>query len=207
MAQDYFAELKKKPYPLYAAPKPYSFDLNEDMVQMVKKDFSAAIIVAAMSEAIKGHKSEDAAKAAEAFFKDMGERWMQRAIQLSDEYPDRTIEMVMETVDRQGRQFLIFPHLHQRYVEVGYLGMQDFLKVPITLNNARELSYRVPRCSVYAGIKASAGEEFAAHMACSQMCLTGLGVIQRQIPSVDVMISQPAKTSKEGFCEFSLRKL
>jgi len=203
---DYFVELKKQPYPLFVAPKPYSFDLNEDMVQMLKKDFSADIVIDGLMAAIAGKKGEAEVKAAESFFKDMGEKWMRKTIQISDEYPDRTIEMVMETVDRHGKQFLIFPHLHQRYVEVAYLALQDFLKVPITLNSAVELAYRIPRCTVYGKIKEKAGEDFAKKMTCGQLCMAGLATIQKQI-NVDVITQQLAKTTAEGFCEFSMRKL
>ncbi len=207
MTTDYFAELKKQPYPLYTAPKPYSFDLNEDMVKMLKADFNSEKVVAGMLAAVQGKDGDVQVKAAEAYFKDLGTKWMTRTMQLSDEYPDRTIEMVMESVDRQGKQFMIFPHLHQRYAEVGNLAVQDFLKVPVTLNNAVDLAYRIPRCSVYGKIKDKCGEAFAKNMTCSQFCLAGLAEIQKKISSVDVMIGQPASTAKEGFCEFSMHKL
>ena len=203
MTQDYFAELKKQPYPLFTAPKPYSFDLNEDIVKMLKADFSADKIVAALVDSVKGANKAGA----EAFFKDMGVKMMRKTIQLSDEYPDRTIEMVMETVDRNGKQFMVFPHQHQRYVEVTYLAMQDFLKVPITLNNMDMLSYRIPRCSVYGKIKEKVGEDFAKQMTCKNLCLSALATVQKHIPSVEVLISQPYETAKDTFCEFSLRKL
>ena len=132
---------------------------------------------------------------------------MQKTIQLSDEFPDRTIEVVMETVDRSGSQFLVFPHLHQRYIEVAYLSNQEFLKVPITLNNMYELKYRIPRCTVYNKIKEKAGEEFAKQMTCKNMCLAGLEAIQKQIPQTEVLISQPHETAKDRFCEFSMKKL
>lgn len=202
---DYFAELKKQPYPLFISPKPYSFDLNEDMVKLLKDEYNAEKIVGGLMEAVKG-KTAGNVKAAEHYFQGLGEKWMRKTIQLSDEYPDRTIEMVMETVDRNGKQFLIFPHVHQRYVEVGYLAVQEFLKVPITLNNAVELEYRIPRCSVYAKIKDKMGEEFAKHMTCSQFCLAGLDTVQKHL-NIDVIVAQKAKTAKEGYCEFSMRKL
>ena len=198
MATDYFAELKKQPYPLYIAPKPYSFDLNEDMVKMLKDAFNAAKVVDGAVAAVQGKTGDAAVKAAEAYFKAAGAKWMARTIQLSDEYPDRTIEMVMESVDLQGKQFMIFPHLHQRYVEIGTLAVQDFLKVPITLNNAVDLEYRIPKCGVYARIKEKAGEELAKAMTCSQFCMAGLEAIQKKISSVDVIIGQSAKTAKEG---------
>jgi len=207
MATDYFAELKKKPYPLFTAPKPYSFDLNEDMVKMLKDEFNADKVVAGMMAAVKDKKGEAEVKAAQAYFNDLGEKWMKRTIQLGDEYSDRTIEMILETVDRQGKQFLIYPHVYQRYVEIANLAVQDFLKVPITLNNEVALEYKIPRCTVYARIKEKAGEAFAKHMTCSQFCMTGLAAIQKQLNAAEVMIDQPAKTAKEGFCEFRVRKL
>jgi hypothetical protein len=85
--------------------------------------------------------------------------------------------------------------------------VQDFLKVPITLNNAVQLSCRIPRCAVYGKIKEKAGEAFAKHMTCSQFCMAGLATIQKQLSSVDIISDQPAKTAKEGFCEFTMRKL
>jgi hypothetical protein len=206
MAEDYFAELKKQPYSLFTAPKPYSFDLNEDMVQMIKKDFNADKVADALAAAISGKNKTEAHKAAEGFFKDMGERWMRRTIQLGDEYSDRTIEMVLETVDRQGNQFLVFPHVLQRYVEIAYLSTQDFLKLPVTLNNKDELAYRIPKCALYKKIEEKVGEDFAKLMTCKEYCLAALATAQKQI-NIDVLVDQPAKTSKEGFCEFTIRKL
>ena len=206
VAQNYFAELKKQPYPLFIAPKPYSFDLNEDMVQMVRKDFDPEKVANALSVAINGKSKAEARKAGEAFFKDMGEKWMRRTIQLGDEYYDRTIQMILETVDRQGKLFLVFPHVLQRYVEIAYLATQDFLKVPITLNNADEVSYRIPKCVLYRKIEEKIGGDFAKLMTCKDYCQSALDVAQKQI-NVDMLIDQPATTVKEGFCEFSMRKL
>lgn len=206
MAEDYFAELKKQPYPLYVAPKPYSFDLNEDMVQMIRKEYDPDKVTDALLTSINDKSKAEAKKAAEAFFKDMGEKWMQRSIQLGDEYSDRTIEIILETVDRQGKQFLIFPHVLQRYVEIAYLSVQDFLKVPVTLNNMDELSYRIPKCALYKKIGEKAGEDFAKQMTCQNYCLAALGVVQKHT-NVDVLVDQPSSTAKEGFCEFSMRKL
>jgi hypothetical protein len=203
---DYFAELKKQPYPVFIAPKPYSFDLNEDMVPMIRKDFDPDKVSDALVAAVKGKSKAEAHKAAEAFFKEMGEKWMRKTIQLGDEYFDRTIEMVLETVDRQGKQFMIFPHVLQRYVEIAYLATQDFLKVPITLNNMEELSYRIPKCALYKKIGEKAGEDFAKLMTCKDYCLSALAVAQKQT-NVDVLIDQPMETAKEGFCEFTMHKL
>lgn len=206
MATDYFAELKKQPYPLYKAPKPYSFDLNEDMIGMLRKEFNAEKVAGEMMEAIAGKSKEGAVKAAEIFFKQMGQKWMERTIQLADQYSDRTIEMVLESVDRQGRQFLVFPHVLQRYVEIANLATQEFLKVPIVLNNKDELGYRIPKCALYAKITEKAGEDFARAMTCKNYCLTALDIAQKKI-DIDTMLSTTAETAKDKFCEFIMKKL
>ena len=137
--KDPFAELKKAPYDLFVAPRPYSFDLNEDMVNMIRSEFDPELVGDKLAEAIKGKNKADIPDVASALFKELGEAWMQKTIQLSEEYPDRTIEVVLESVDRQGNQFLAWPHVPQRFVEIAYLATQAFLKVPITLNNLEVL--------------------------------------------------------------------
>ncbi len=206
MTTDYFAELKKQPYEVFKAPKPYSFDLNEEMVQMLRSEFNAEKVSTELMAAIKGKSKQDAPKTAEAFFKEMGAKWMNRTIQLGDEYSDRTEEVTMETVDRSGKQFLIFPHILQRYVEIANLATQDTLKISITMNNMYELAYRIPKCSLYAKITEKAGAEFAGLMTCKNYCLTALEVARKKI-DVDTLLTVPAETAKNKFCEFSMKKL
>jgi len=206
MAEDYFKELKQTPYPAYVAPKPYSFDLNMDMVDMLRDEFNAEAVATKFAEAIKGKSKADIEEAGNAFFKDLGVKWMQKTIQLADEYPDRTIEMVLETVDRNGEQFMYFPHVPQRYVEVAYLSTQEFLKVPITLNNMDELAYRIPKCALFSKIKEKCGDEVANLMTCQNCCLSALETIRKDL-ELDVVNDMVASTAKDGYCEFSMRKL
>jgi hypothetical protein len=206
MAQDPFEALKKAPYPLFTAPPAYSFDLNEDMVNMLRKEFGADIIAAKFCEAVSGKAPSEIEKIGKKLFEDYGQKWMKRTMQISDEYPDRTIEMVMETVDRNGKQFLIWPHVPQRYVEVAYLSTQQFLKLPVTLNNAQELAYRVPQCLVFNTIKGKCGAEVANMMTCKNACLKALETIAKDM-EMELLITMPAATAKDGFCEFSMKKL
>jgi len=60
MAEDYFKELKKAPYPLFVAPRPYSFDLNEDMVKLIREEFNADVVAGKLAEAIKGKAKGEA---------------------------------------------------------------------------------------------------------------------------------------------------
>ena len=204
--KDPFAELKKAPYPLYTAPRPYSFDLNEDIVEMLRAEFGAQLVADRFGEAIKGKKKADIAPAASAFFKALGEAWMQKTIQLGEEYSDRTIEMVLESVDRQGNQFLVWPHVPQRFIEIAYLGTQNFLKVPITLNSMQVLEYRIPQCALFGAIKEKCGDAVAGMMTCKDYCLTALETVRRH-QEMEAIIDMPKSTAADGYCEFVMRKI
>jgi len=204
--KDPFAELKKAPYPLYVAPRPYSFDLNEDMVNMIRAEFNADIVSSKLAEAIKGKKKADITAAASALFKELGNAWMQKTIQLGEEYSDRTIEVVLESVDRQGNQFMVWPHVLQRFIEIAYLGTQAFLKVPITLNNVEALEYRIPQCALFGAIKEKCGDEVANLMTCKDYCLSALDKVCKY-QEIEVITSMPKNTAADGYCEFLLKKL
>ena len=206
MATDYFAELKKQPYDLFVARAVYSFDLNEDMVNMIRSEFNADAVSSRLAEAIKGKNKADIAEVAGALFKELGEAWMQKTIQLSEEYSDRTVEVVLESVDRQGNQFLSWPHMPQRFVEIAYLSTQAFLKVPITLNNSEEFEYRIPQCALFGAIKEKCGDDVANLMTCKDYCLTALETVRRN-QDIEVITDMPKTTAADGYCEFSMRKL
>ncbi len=206
MAKDPFKALKEAPYPLFVAPRPYSFDLNQDMIDTLHSEYAADIVAGKLAAAVKGKAKGEIEKAATALFEDLGRALMQRTIQLSEEYPDRTIEVVKETVDRNGIQFMIFPHLLQRYVEVAALSTQKFLKVPITLNNIDTLAYRIPQCALYAEITEQLGEAVAKQMTCKAYCCTQLETIRESV-DVDVVNEMLASTDKDGYCEFSTKRI
>lgn len=206
MAKDPFKELKEAPYPLFVAERAYSFDLNQDIVDMIHAEYAADIVAGKLAAAIKGKPKGEIEKTANALFADLGKALMQRTIQLSEEYPDRTIEIVKESVDRNGVQFMIFPHLPQRYVEVATLSTQKLLKVAITLNNLRALSYRVPQCALYAEITEQIGADCAKQMTCKSYCCTALETIRESI-DVDVVNEMLASTDKDGYCEFIMRRI
>lgn len=205
MTEDYFKELKETPYNLYIAPKPYSFDLNMDMIKLIRDEFNAEVIASRFAEAISGKTGKEVERIGKDIFIDYGERWMRRTMQLCEEYPDRTIEVAMEAVDHDGNQFLIWPHVPQRFVEIAYLGTQQFLKLPIVLNNQYELAYRVPQCFLFNTIKEKCGEQVANQMICKNGCLQALETLRSDM-ELDAIISMPASTAKDGYCEFSMKK-
>jgi hypothetical protein len=131
---------------------------------------------------------------------------MQKTIQLGEEYSDRTIEVILEAVDRQGNQFMLWPHVPQRFVEIAYLGTQNFLKVPIILNNSEILAYRIPQCALYAAIGEKCGKNVAKMMTCSEYCMTALDTLRKHV-EMEMLNEQVASTAKDGYCEFYMRKI
>ena len=205
MAEDYFKELKEAPYPLYEAPRPFSFDLNEDMIGLIRQEFSADIIASRFAEATNGKATDEVARIGRELFEEYGESWMKKTMQLGEQYPDRTIEVVMETVDSKGNQFLFFPHVPQRLVEIAYLSTQQFLTLPIVLSNRNEFVYRVPQCLLFEQIKEKCGAETANLMTCKNACLKALETLRQDL-NLSVAIDMAASTAKDGHCQFSMKK-
>lgn len=206
MAEDYFKELKKAPYDLFVAPKPYSFDLNEDMIQLIRDEYNAEAIATKLADAISGKEKDEVVKIAKDLFEEYGQNWMRKTIQLGEEYSDRTIEVTLESIDRSGQQFLLFPHVIQRFVEIAYLGTQEFLKLAVTLNNQYAFEYRVPQCLLFNTIKDKCGDEVANLMTCQNACLKALETVCKDL-EVDSVNSITATTVKDGYCEFCMKKL
>jgi len=206
MAKDYFAELKKQPYPLFVAPRPYSFDLNEDMLRIIREEFGAEGTATKLAAAIKGKAKGEIEKAGKQFFEEFGQNWINRVMQLGEEYPDRTIEVVLESVDPDGNQFLVFPHVPQRYMEIAYLATQQFLKLPVILNNQYSFAYRVPQCYLFNQIKEKCGDAVAKLMTCQHGCLKALETISKNMKLLAI-IEMTATTAKEGYCEFSMKNI
>ena len=206
MTKDKFAELRKKDYPLFSIPKPYSFDLNEDMIDILRKEFAVEDIASKFMALIKGKTTPEIENIGKEIFESYGQKLIKRTLQLGDEYPDRTIEVIMEAVDRSGKQFLIWPHAAQRYIEIAYLSTQNILKLPIVLNNQYELAYKVPQCLLFRTIKEKNNSDVANIMTCKHACLKILDTAIHYL-GMAAIISMTKSNAVDGYCEFSARKI
>ncbi len=204
--KDPLKELKEAPYPLFVAPKPYSFDLNVDMINLISDEFNLEGVASQFAEAANGQEMDRVEEIGKKLFEDFGERWMSRTMQLGEEYSDRTIEMVKETVDHNGNQFLLWPHVPQRFIEIAYLSTQQFRTLPVIINNQFELSYQVPQCLLFQQIKEKCGEKVANLMTCRNACLKALETLRNE-SELDLVINMEASTAKDGYCGFSMKKI
>jgi hypothetical protein len=78
--------------------------------------------------------------------------------------------------------------------------------MPITLNNANELAYRLPQCQLFNTIKEQCGDKIANLMTCQNACLKALETLREDL-ELGAVITMVASTAKDGYCEFSMRKL
>ena len=78
--------------------------------------------------------------------------------------------------------------------------------MPITLNNLEVLEYRIPRCALFSKIKEKCGDEVANLMTCKNYCLKALETLSGDI-ELDLVTDMAKSTAKDGYCEFSMRKI
>lgn len=197
-------QAKESPYPRFVAPAPYSFDLNNDMLNLLRQEFGPQKIVDKFAQAVAGKEGAQIEDRAKEVFGEYGKEWMGKVLQLGEEYPDRTYEVLREAIDLTEELF--FPHVPQRFLEIAYLSTQQFLQLPVSENFRHRLVYQVPDCGIFNLLKEKCGSEIAGLMPCKYACLRALETL-RQGLELDAIIDMTASTAKLGFCEFSVKKI
>jgi len=201
---DTLTEARNSPYPLIVSPSSYSFDLNEEMIALLRQECDPQKVVAKFADAVAGKKATEIDDIAKEVFGEYGREWMRKVLQIGEEYPDRTYEVLKEVIDQTGDY--AFPHVTQRFIEIAYLSTQQFLNLTVLENYPERLLYQVPGCYVYKLIQEKCGQETANLMPCKNTCLGALDTIRQDL-ELDVLIEMTASTAKDGYCEFSMKKL
>jgi len=197
-------EAKKTPYDLFIAPRPYSFNLSQEMLGLLREEFDPPILVDRFAEAIAGQDVAEVKTTAEKMFREYGEHLMRKTMQLGEEYPDRTYEVLREAADQTGE--MIFPLVLQRFIEIAYLSTQQFRLLPILENWAERLVYLVKDCYVFNSIKDRIGSETAEWMPCRHACLA-LCRTGWQGLDLDATIDLEAEMAKDGYCQFAINRI
>ena len=185
------------------ATKEYSFELHEDMLNIIEKEFSPGDIAAKLAAAVKGKSETEQAGIGEKIFTEYGSQWGQRVVDLGESYMDRTYEIMKEVMDETGNP--AFPLIPQRFIEIAYLSTQKISTLPIVENNIDRLIFRINNCRTYQAILDQCDEGVAKGFTCQYGCLNlcrgtmkGLG-----IDNIETEIS--ATMPQDGRCEFTLR--
>jgi hypothetical protein len=182
-------------------PKLYSYELNKEMMEQLAEEFDAETVASDFAKAVEGKSGDEAEAAAESFFTDFGTRWIRKSHKLGEEYPDRTYEVLLETVDSLDG-YLRFALVPQRFLEIAYLATQDFPHLPIIENNQYRLVYRLKQCKTYEKLKETCGDEMADTLPCRHACTTACEVLHRDL-EVDAKVEMQAEMPKDGYCQFA----
>jgi len=190
--------------PIYEA-KPYSFELNEDWLSMMAKEFDIEKTAADFAQAIGSKGKDEVETVGKGFFERYGTNLMRRSLQLGEEYMDRTYEVLKAACDKTGG-YLAWPLIPQRFIEAAILSTQDILVIPIIQNNHDCLQFRVEDCKMYAALKEKCSEEVVTSLPCRHGCLA---LIQTAFSDLDLgaITSMTASTPKDEYCEFTTVRL
>lgn len=184
--------------------KPYSFDLAEEMVEKLEQEFGPEVLRGELQKAFGGGASGGPSEAqTESLFADFGRRWMERTLELGDQYTDRTYEVLKETAKEIGE--LSFPFIPQRFIEIAYLSTQPIYTVPIVENGARGLVFKMPFCGYFKVVKEAMGEEFANQLRCKGACLAACETAFGHF-GFKVGVTMDAVMPADEYCQFSIRR-
>jgi hypothetical protein len=174
------------------------------MIDLLRREFEIDRVIGRFAEAIKGKKGAEVEAIAKKYFEGVGKEWMTKAIQLAEEYPDRTYEVLRAAIDHTG--VYRFPFLLQRPIEIAYLGMMGIYTLPILQNNCDRLAYRMVDCPVFKVLVDKCGQALANKLPCQHACLAACQTVAQNF-DIDVAVEMQGTTPKDGYCQFSITPL
>ena len=196
-------EARKSPYPLIISSGSYSFELNPDMLNLLRKESDPGEVVARFAQAAGGKKGAESDAAAKKLFGEYGQSWMKKTLQRGEEYPDRTYQVLREAADQTGE--LVFPHILQRFIEIAYLGTMQLRKLPVVENWARRLVYKVTDCRTFNLLKEKCDPGVVALLPCRHACLAAGNTACREL-KLEATITMDASMVKDGYCQFAITR-
>jgi hypothetical protein len=183
-----------------------SYELNEEMLALIAKEFDIHEMAKRFSEALSGQKAKEAERLGKELFTTYGVDWMKRSLQLGEEYPDRTYEVIREAMDSTG-DYPRFPLLPQRFIEIAYLAVHDLEYLPVIENNPKRFAYRIDDCKVYQALGEACGKPVAETMPCRHACLSACRTAFNDLELPEVRIQMEASTAEDGYCQFAVTKI
>ena len=181
-----------------------SYELNQDMLASIRREFDVKKVVTRFSEAIADKSKQQIEEIGKEIFAEYGRELMHRTLQLGEEYPDRTYEVLKEAIDQLGGYYR-FALLPQRFLEIAYLSIFELANLAIMENSPRRLAYRITDCPIYRLLTEKCGEDVAKLKACKHICLTAIDVLHQDL-DLDAVASMQASLPKNGYCQFSATK-
>jgi hypothetical protein len=181
--------------------KKLSFELNEDMLGILKKEFDVKEVVDHFERSIA---EKDPDEANQDVFDKYGQSLAHRALQLGDEYSDRTYEVMLEMIDRTGSYK--FPLLPQRFLEIAYLSIQDLFAFPVHINSNDILCYEIVDCKVFEELKSKCPGKTLDEVPCKAACINLIKTIVGHF-DLDVNIDAINEPLENKRCVFTIHKI
>ena len=183
--------------------KEYSYNLDENMLKLLGREFGAEEHVGRFCQAVAGKKKGEIEEIASGIFGEYGREWMRRTIQLGEEYVDRTYEVLQAIAEKTNSyRFGLIP---QRFLEIAYLATQEFSSLPVLECNAHCLRYKIDECLIYKTQRQLCGDEIAELMPCRYACLNACRTLHDSL-NIDATVEMPNSMSRDGYCQFVVRK-
>jgi len=183
--------------------KEYSFELQEELLSLIEKEFSPQEIAAKFAGAVKGKASAEIPEIGQQIFNDYGQRLARRVLDLGESYTDRTYEILRKAVDETGSP--AFPLIPQRFIEIAYLGTQKISTLPIVENNIRRLIFKIENCRTYQAVLDQGGQSLAGLLTCRHGCLNLCEGIMNGLNIKGIEAEMSARTPDDGRCQFVLK--
>jgi hypothetical protein len=181
----------------------YSFELNEEMLSLIEKEFAPQDIAEKMALAVKGKPASEIPEIGKNIFTEYGKQWAARVINLGESYSDRTYEVLRESIEETGSP--AFPLIPQRFIEIAYLSTQKIPSISIMENNKDRLTFRIEACRTYQAVVDQCGQEAAELLTCKEGCLQLCQGILEALKIDGIKAEMSARIPDNGFCEFSLK--
>ncbi len=183
-------------------PKDWSFDLSDELVDRIRAEFEPDSAVEELAAKIASRPVDEAAQTAEAFFGDYGRRWMDRTLELGEEYAERTYLNLKAAVEKTGE--MGFPLIPERFVEIAYLSTQPIYSLPIVEASRNAFSFKMVFCDTITELREQCGDELADRLPCSKGCLAA---VERAFSATGYPadVVQEASVIGGEFCQFTAR--
>jgi hypothetical protein len=184
-------------------PKEWTFDLSNDLVDAIKEEFDPRRAAEELAALVAGKPLDEAETIARALFRDYGERWMNRTLELGRQYSDRTYEVLVEAAEKTRE--LGWPFLPERFIEIAYLSTQPIYSLPIVENTRRAFTYRMVFCDTESAIRELCGDELAERLPCREACLAAASCAFKA-HGFEVAVTQDSSLANSDFCQFTVTR-
>jgi hypothetical protein len=184
-------------------PKDWTFDLSEEMVDRIKNEFDPHDAVEELAKKIEGKSPAEAQKVAEEYFADYGRRWMDRSLELGNQYRDRTYETLVAAAQKTAE--MAFPFIPERFIEIAYLSTQPIYSLPIVENTKMRFAFKMAFCDTIEALREQCGDALADALPCRTGCLAAT---ERAFSAngFAVVVAQEASIVSDDFCQFSVTR-